>query len=314
MTDLKIKNLDNNLENLEKFKNLDFYESQIEPNVNMSEIFGSFEKKEESVIVVDKKAPDYFKYICQVGLFQFEELLTGEIVSTSYLKPSNYIIYDPESHQIREIEAINKIEFLFKREKNDEIITIDVKFNVKLWFNGKCLNSYNLLEAKILTGDFIGDRLFILTEDFSFTILNYFDGQIINQFYLDLKLNKFIRALIFENFIICATNTKKNFNLIKFDLISGIKDKEELISKPSSLILEKLSKKKIITNSSYNYLLIWNSRLEVIFEKMIYSCDFLSIVPCHNELVVSNGFNGKIKVWNSKNLDLVKQLMLKNLL
>ncbi|RNA09214.1 hypothetical protein BpHYR1_013339 [Brachionus plicatilis] len=249
LTDLKTKNLDQNLQQMEQFQNFDFYQSEKEPDLDISELFGSFSQNDTQMVDEKSKSSDQPKFICKVGLAKFEELSNGQIVSKSFSKPSNLVIYDPQSGRIKEIAGKSSIKFLFTKEDTDEIIVVDDEFNVRIFLDGKCLNSYNLIKKGIRRTDLVEDKLFILTDDSFFTIFNYFNGQIINQYRIEWK-SSIQEALFFYNFILITYQSKKYFYLALFNLNTGKIEKEEKMIRPHRLILEKLNRNKFATNSS----------------------------------------------------------------
>ncbi|RNA03315.1 hypothetical protein BpHYR1_041534, partial [Brachionus plicatilis] len=146
LTDLKTKNLDQNLQQMEQFQNFNFYQSEKEPDLDISELFGSFSQNDTQMVDEKSKSSDQPKFICKVGLAKFEELSNGQIVSTSFSKPSNLVFYDPQSGKIKEIAGKSSIKFFFTKEYTDEIIVVDDEFNVRIFLDGKCLNNYNLIK------------------------------------------------------------------------------------------------------------------------------------------------------------------------
>ncbi|RMZ93925.1 hypothetical protein BpHYR1_002114, partial [Brachionus plicatilis] len=308
MSNLRSKNLDENLQNFEQFKNIEFFDGE---TVNLCEndlckFFGKIDSKHPNQdfnhpSIDSKTKSNKFKLIDQVGVKNIEELSTGELVYTSFSKPANFIIYLPENDQFKEIETgKNDIKFLLK-SSNDELITIDSESHVMVWSNYKILNTYDIIKKNMLFIELINDTIIFMTDDSFLTKLNYLNGQIVNHFYLS--------SLYLDH-----SKIKNSSNLFFFKCYDVFKYNHETggLQKSAKMntiitVSKDLNKNECFVGTKEGEIIILDTNLITKLRKKCHSSSISSIISNYDGHVVSICVDGQIKVWKEEKLDLVNQ-------
>ncbi|RNA17035.1 hypothetical protein BpHYR1_031265 [Brachionus plicatilis] len=122
------------------------------PQVKMSKLFGTIDLRDSNETFggkTEKSAhfktlSNEFQLIAKVGLEEILELSSGEVVFTSKSKKSNLLIFNPQNGKTKEINGQHEIEYFFKTD-NDEIIIIDSEYHVKIWYDFKCVNTFDIV-------------------------------------------------------------------------------------------------------------------------------------------------------------------------
>ncbi|RMZ96748.1 hypothetical protein BpHYR1_000723 [Brachionus plicatilis] len=154
LSELKIKQFDELFIKLENFKSIKFIEKQ--KKINIFSIYGWIESKEkiyklDTFNLVPFKPADNLDG--RFGLYKFEELSTGELISTSHAEPSNLYIISPNKEEKTFKSSFNsEIIFLFKAE-NDAVVTISSDYRARIYQNGIVLRSFMYPKIKIKLAD-----------------------------------------------------------------------------------------------------------------------------------------------------------------
>ncbi|RNA09255.1 hypothetical protein BpHYR1_022548, partial [Brachionus plicatilis] len=196
LVDLRSSYLGEHLKNFQNFQNIEFFDGEEEPEIIMPKLFGTIDlidsndifKSNSIPFTYSKSLSNEFQLIAQVGLQYNLELNTGELVFTSQSKKSNLLIFNPQSGKICEVPTQHEIKYLFKSD-DDEIITIDSEFLVKIWNNFICINTYDLVRTNLINAELVEDKIVTITKDYFVTVMKFSDGQIFNHF--NFKTNIF---------------------------------------------------------------------------------------------------------------------------
>ncbi|RNA42286.1 hypothetical protein BpHYR1_003319 [Brachionus plicatilis] len=302
--------------NFNKLTSIEFVTRKNLSDFNLPKIFGHFCRENFHQL------SNNFKFIHQFGLKKFEELNNGEVVSTSFSDPSKLIIFNPQNGQIREISETNEIKFLFK-SYNDEIITIDSEFHVKIRFNWCCIETFDLARKNLIYAELVEDKIVTISEDYFVTVIKYYNGEILYDFYFTTPYSsvKLIKAFYKSTFIILIEvqnqyNGQKEQNINKIDFRNkilktfkcNIGNNNQRYYDIYYSTIERLNENEFVTGSSNGELCIWNSDLSVKLKKKCHSSAISGIMLCEDGNIVSiSSQDGIIKIWNSEDLSLICQ-------
>lgn len=196
LSELKIKQFDELFIKLENFKSIKFIEEQ--KKINIFSIYGWIDSKEniyklDTFNLVPFKPADNLDG--RFGLYKFEELSTGELISTSHAEPSNLLIISPNKEEKTIKSSFNsEIIFLFKAE-NDAVVTISSDYRARIYQNGIVLRSFMYPKIKIKLADVFLKHLFTLDKNFCLTKREILNGKTNGMLHLEEMQAFSIKAL-----------------------------------------------------------------------------------------------------------------------
>ncbi|RNA09253.1 hypothetical protein BpHYR1_022546 [Brachionus plicatilis] len=322
LTDLKSNQIDKHLKNFQNFKNIEFFEGKEELEFEFSKLFGTIDSKYSKVnfeatsepFTYSKSLSNQFEIIGEVGLKNFLELRSGKVVFISQSNKSNLLFFNPQNGQKRELPGQDEIIFFFKTDK-DEILTIDCGFHVKIWYNYKCVYTFDIVPQNFLSVELIKNKLIIINKDHFLTELNCYNGQILNHIYLEKKCNSFSNYSI-ETFVSRRHNEYICFSyrgFICFNIQTGKREKVIRMQSSGKIsTIEKINKDEFIIESETGTISILNADLSTKICKKCHKSSISTFVPCENGLIVSICVDGEIKIWDPKELNLINVAMVKN--
>ncbi|RNA09254.1 hypothetical protein BpHYR1_022547 [Brachionus plicatilis] len=319
LVDLRSSYLDEHLINFQSLMNIEFFEGEVEPQVIMPKLFGTIDLKDSNDIfrknsrplAYSKSLSNEFEVVAQVGLEKILELSSGEVVFTSQSKKSNLLIFNPQNGKTKEINGHHDIKYLFKTD-NDEIIIIDSEYHVKIWYDFKCVNTFDIVRQNFLCVELEKDKIIILSDDHFFTILNCYNGQTLSHIYFEKQSSCYFLKPFSDCFIYCWSELSYR-NEFFLDLYN-YKPVKTISIKNQNLLsnIVKSNEDGLIIGSETGHISILNGDLSTKVSKKCHKSSTSSIVLCENGLIVSICVDGKIKIWDPKELNLINEAMVKN--
>lgn len=294
-------------ENIKEVEEIKFNQSEIKNPFKLSEIFGTVGSNNIKVSHEDKDKSSNSKNVpFTFGLKTFEELSTGEIISSLHSKPSSLLKIDlnnSENFQIFEDPSNSKINYIFKKEE-DELITIHENFSIKIFRNKKFSPCFLLPPKKIIFIDIFKTKLIMIDQDYFLSRREYKNGKTEVKYEIQNKQMFSMRAMT-DNLVLFGHDNK----IVLLDLseksVSNLHNTSSRV-----LIIERINQNEFIIGCKDGIISI----LCTIFKskkisKKCHDGPIQCIQVCHDSNVLSFGMKDKkIGLRMAKNLDLIFEI------
>ena len=301
------------LDNFEKIEQIKFKQTNKQPEFKLSELFGIVESENIKVSPKEKlNKSSKSKKFNEIGAFDiktFEELSTGEIVSSLHSKPSCLLKIDPSNNKTKEIFGnlkLTKINFILKSEK-DEIISIHNDYCVKILRNGNLSSCFQYAKNKILFIDIFKTNLIAIDQGNHLSIRRFSNGKIEKILKINFTKQIFSMRAMSDNLVLFGLDNEITLLDLRLE-----KEYHSLKTSGRVLMIERINHNEFIIGCNDGIISKWSTKSQLLSKKC-HDGSIQCIQVCHDGNVLSMGMKDKkIGLRMSENLELIFQISTDN--